>query len=91
MTCTCLCVFGQKLEILLPTLNQCAQGFLEGKTLDKDFTSEKPQVSHFHVLGCPIYLHILNEKRTNAKPSSNKGTVVGYNDTSKGYHIYILA
>lgn len=29
---------------------------LKDKTLEEAFTGEKPQVSHFHVFGCPIIL-----------------------------------
>jgi hypothetical protein len=43
---------------------------------ERSFTSEKPRVSHFRVFGCPVYIHVLEEKRTKLKPSSLKGIVV---------------
>jgi hypothetical protein len=34
---------------------------------------------------CPIYIHVLDEKRTKLEPSSIKGIFVGYSKTSKAY------
>jgi hypothetical protein len=50
----------------------------------------KLEVSHFRNLGCPVYIHVLVEKRTKLEPSSRKGLFVGYNETSKAYKVYIL-
>jgi hypothetical protein len=50
----------------------------------------KPEVSHFHIFGCPIYIHVLIEKRTKLNPSSRKGLFVGYSETSKAYKVYII-
>jgi hypothetical protein len=41
------------------------------------------------IFGCPMYIHVPKEKRTKLDPSGNKGTFVGYNETSKAYRIYI--
>jgi hypothetical protein len=54
------------------------------------FISVKPEVSHFHIFGCPIYIHVLVERRTKLEPSSRKGLFVGYSETSKAYKVYIL-
>jgi hypothetical protein len=63
---------------------------LEDKTPEEEFTGVKPEVSHFHIFGCPIYIHVLVEKRTKLEPSSRKGLFVGYSETSKAYRVYIL-
>jgi hypothetical protein len=50
-------------------------------TLEEAFTGVKPEVGH---------LRIPKEKRTKLDPSGNKGTFVGYSESSKAYQIYIL-
>ena len=59
------------------------------KTPKEAFTGVKPEVSHLRIFGCPVYIHIPKEKRTNIEPSRKKGTFVGYNETSKAYRVYI--
>jgi hypothetical protein len=49
----------------------------------------KPEVGHFRIFGCPIYIHVPKEKRTKLDPSGRKCTFVGYNESSKAYLIYI--
>jgi hypothetical protein len=46
---------------------------------------------HTFVFGCPIHIHILEERRTKLEPSSLKGDFVGYNESSKAYRVYILS
>jgi hypothetical protein len=70
-------------------LNMCPHRILKDKTPKEAFIGEKPQVSHFCVFGCLVYIHILEEKRTKLEPSSLKGIFVGYNKTSKAYKVYI--
>ena len=49
----------------------------------------KPEVGHFKIFGCLVYIHIHKMKRTKLEPSGRKGTFVGYNESSKAYRIYI--
>ena len=53
------------------------------------FSREKPEVSHLHIFGCPVYIHIPKEKRSKLDPSRKKGLFVGYSEHSKSYRIYI--
>jgi hypothetical protein len=62
---------------------------LEDKTSKEVFTSVKLEVSHFHIFGCLVYIHVLVEKKTKLEPSSRKALFVGYSDTSKAYMVYI--
>jgi hypothetical protein len=50
----------------------------------------KLDVSHFHIFGCPFYVHVSVERRTKLEPSNRKGLFVGYSETSKAYKVYIL-
>jgi hypothetical protein len=53
------------------------------------FTRKKPKVSHLKIFGCPMFVHILKEKRTRPDPSENKRIFVGYCEVSKAFRIYI--
>jgi hypothetical protein len=70
-------------------LNRCPHRILRDMTLEEAFTGVKPYLSHLHVFGSPIYIHVPKEKRTKLEPSSMKGIFVGYSDTSKAYRVYI--
>ena len=59
------------------------------KTLEEAFTGVKPDVSHLRIFGCLMYIHVPKEKRSKLEHLGKKGTFVGYNETSKGYQIYI--
>jgi hypothetical protein len=50
----------------------------------------KPEMGHLRIFGCPIYIHVPVEKRTNLEPSGQKGIFLGY-ETSKAYRIFIPA
>jgi hypothetical protein len=58
-------------------------------TPEEAFTKEKPEIGHFRIFGCPVYLHVPKEKRSKLEPSGRKGTFVGYSESSKAYRIYI--
>jgi hypothetical protein len=58
-------------------------------TLEEAFTEVKPEVGHFRIFGCPVYIHVPKEKRSKLEPSGRKGTFVGYSESSKAYQIYI--
>ena len=59
------------------------------KTPEEAFTGVKPEVIHLRIFGFLVYIHAPKETRSKLKPSRNKGTFVGYSETSKAFHIYI--
>ena len=63
--------------------------FLMRKHLKRCSLVKKPDISHFQIFGCPVYIHIPKEKRTKMEPSGKKGTFFGYNETSKSSKIYV--
>jgi hypothetical protein len=69
--------------------NRSPHKTLRNMTPEEAFTRVKPEVGHFRIFGCPIYIHVPNEKRTKLDPSCRKGTFVDYNESSKAYRIYI--
>ena len=54
---------------------------LENKTPEEVFSEKKPKVRHLRIFCCPVYIHILKEKRTKLDPSGKKGIFVGYSES----------
>ena len=54
------------------------------------YLGKKPEVTYLRIFGCPVYVHILKEKRNKLNPSGKKGIFVGYYEVSKSFRIYIL-
>ena len=70
--------------------NRTPHRVLDNKTPKEAFSGKKPKGSHLRIFGCPVYIHIPKEKRTELNPSRRKGIFIGYSDTSKEYRIYFL-
>jgi hypothetical protein len=68
-------------------LSHSALGF---KTPKEMFTGKNPKVRHLKIFGCPVFVHIMKEKRTKLDPLGKKGIFVGYCEVSKAFRIYIL-
>ena len=68
--------------------NRTPHRVLENKIPEEVFSGKKPEVSHLRIFGCPVYIHILKEKRTKLDPSGRKGIFVGYSESLKAYRIY---
>ena len=69
--------------------NRLSHSSLGFKTLEEMYTRKKPEVVHLKIFDCPVYVHILKEKRTKLVTSRNKGIFVGYHEVSKDFRIYI--
>ena len=61
---------------------------LENKTPEEVFSDKKPEFIHLRIFSCPVYIHIIKEKRTKLDPSRKKGIFVGYSESSKASRIY---
>jgi hypothetical protein len=48
---------------------------LKNMTPEEAFTGVKPEVGHFIIFGCPIYIHLPKEKRIKLDPSGRKGYI----------------
>ena len=48
--------------------NHTPHRVLENKTPEEVFSGKKLEVSHLKIFGCPVYTHILKEKRTKLDP-----------------------
>lgn len=58
-------------------------------TLEEAFTGKKPDIRHLRNFGCVVYCHIPIEKWAKLDPTTEKGILVGYNETSKAYRVYL--
>ena len=65
--------------------NRSPHKILKNMTLEEAFTEVKPEVGHFRIFGCPVYIHVPKEKRTKLDPSCRNSTFVGYSESSKAY------
>jgi hypothetical protein len=69
--------------------NKSPHKILKNITPEEAFVGVKPEVGHFRIFGCPVYIHVPKEKRSKLEPFVRKGTFVGYSESSKSYRIYI--
>jgi hypothetical protein len=69
--------------------NRSPHQILKNMTPKEASTGVKPEVGHFRIFGCLVYIHVPKEKRTRIDPSGRKGTFMGFSEYSKAYRIYI--
>ena len=69
--------------------NRLSHSALDFNTLEEMYIGNKLKVIHLKIFGCPVYVHIPKEKRTNLDPSTKKKILVGYCEVSKSFIIYI--
>jgi hypothetical protein len=68
--------------------NRSPHKVLGNVTPEEAFTRKRPYISHLRIFGCVAYSHIPAERRK-LDPTTEKGILVGYSETSKAYKIYI--
>ena len=71
--------------------NRCRHTALGRKTPEEVFTGTRPDVSNLRIFGNVYYCHIHVDTRKKLDPSREKGLLVGYNETSKAYRVYIFS
>jgi hypothetical protein len=84
-----MCLWEEAAMTTVYVKNRLSHSALGLKTLEGMFTRKKTEVSHLKIFGCPIFIHILKEKRSKMEPSGKKGIFVGYCEVSKAFKIYI--
>ena len=63
--------------------NHTPHRVLENKTPKEVFSGKKLEVNHLRIFSCPVYIHILKEKRTKLDLLGKKGIFVGYSESLK--------
>jgi hypothetical protein len=84
-----MCLWEKAAMTVVYVQNQLSHSALGFKTPEEMFIRKKPEVSHLKIFGCPVFIHILKEKRNKLEPSGKKGIFVGYCEVSKAFKIYI--
>ena len=82
------CVYGLKQQEL-QYMCKIESLTVHFKTPEEVFSGKKPEVSHLKIFGCPVFIHILEDKRTKLDPSGKQGLFVGYCEVSKAFRVYI--
>ena len=54
--------------------NKSPHKTLRNMTLEEAFTGVKPEVGHFRIFGCPVYIHVPQDQ---ARPFRQKGYICG--------------
>ena len=83
-------LWAKAARIAVYVQNRTPHRVLENKTTKEVFSGKKLEVSHLKIFNCPIYIHILKEKRMKLDPSGKNGIFVRYSEISKAYRIYFL-
>jgi hypothetical protein len=84
-----MCLWAEAAKTTVYVQNRLSHSALGFKTPEEMFSRRKLEVSHLKIFGCPIFVHILKEKRNKLDPSGKKGIFVGYREVSKAFRVYI--
>ena len=84
-----MCLLAEVVMTVVYVQNRLSHSALGFKTPEEMFTEKKPEVSHLKIFGCPVFVHILKEKRNKLESSGKKGIFVGYCEVSKAFKILI--
>ena len=85
----CMHLWAEAARIVVYVQNRLSHSSLGFKNPEKMYAGKKHELGHLKIFGCPVYVHILKEKRTKLDPSGKKGIFVGYCEVSKSFRIYI--
>jgi transposase InsO family protein len=56
---------------------------------EEKFTGRTPSLRHLRVFGCMVFVHIPERYRNKLESRSECGVFVGYDDSTKGYRVYL--
>lgn len=82
-------IWGETTNFVVTIQNRVPHQALDSKTPEEVSTGVNLNVGHLYIFGCPIYFHMLRDKRNNLESSGIKGTFVGYYENYKAFRIYI--
>jgi hypothetical protein len=72
-----MCLWAEAAMTVVYVQNQLSHSALGFKTPEEMFTGKKLEVSHLKIFGCPMFIHILKEKRNKLEPFSKEGNICG--------------
>ena len=68
-------------------LNRSLHRALGSKTPEEAFTRKVPKIGHFRIFACLAYSHVPSKKRRKLEATGERSIFVGYDETSKDFHI----
>ena len=80
---------GEACSTVVYVLNRSLHHALGSKTPEETFTGKVLEIGHFWIFGFLTYSHVPSEKRTKLEATGKCGIFVGYDETSKAFHIYL--
>jgi len=83
--------WAEAVATIVYIVNRTPTTVVHGMTPEEKFTGKKPDVSHFRVFRCIIYVHVLDEKRSKLDPKAKKCIFIGYSLEQKGYRCFNLS
>ena len=81
-----MCLWEEVAMTVVYVQIQLSHNALGFKTSKEMFTGKKLEVSHLKIFGCPVFIHILKEKRNKMEPLRKEGNICA---VSKALRIYI--
>jgi hypothetical protein len=70
-------------------LNRSPTKINEGRLPEDKFTRITPSLRHLRAFGCMAFVHIPERYRNKLESRSERGVFVGYDDSTKGYRVYL--
>jgi hypothetical protein len=80
-------LWAEALNYVAYIINKEPHRYDEDKTSFEAWTSDKPDVTHFHIFGSRAWAHIPSEKMKALDPHSTPCIFVGYPDDVKGHRL----
>lgn len=69
-------------------INRTGKSSIEGKSPYELWSSKSYDINNLKIFGTTVYVHIPKEKRHKWDAKGEKGIMVGYGETTKGYRVY---
>ena len=59
------------------------------KTPMEAFSAKRPDVSHFHIFGSPVFFHVTKDAWKKLDPTAELGILMGYTNTPHNYRVFL--
>lgn len=83
--------WAEALQCYVHVRNRISHSIDKKVTPYERFYGRKPNIGYFRVFGSLCFMHIPKVKRNKLQPKSEKGILVGYATSTKGYRVYDLS
>ncbi|KAJ8882977.1 hypothetical protein PR048_014816 [Dryococelus australis] len=81
-------MWAEAVNAVVYMINRTGTSSVKGKSPYTLWFNSEADIKHFHVFGSEMYTHV-PKKRMKCDPKSVKGILVGYQENSKAFRVYI--